>query len=578
MEFDSLSKYLKRLILISLLISLLPWTGLTLATDVAAAVSLSQAERKWLAEHPEIVLVTQARSYPFEFFDDSGTYRGVAADYIALLEQRLGMRFKVLRAENPAQLQAYIKSGAVDIVAATARTSVPAQSMQVARPHIVFPGVIVAGDKYPDLASLTGKKVAVVKGRQWGHFIGANSPQLQITSMSDVATALEAISEGKVTALVSDMATASYYIHREGMTDINIVGRVEKDLELGIATRKDWPELNRIMEKVLAGISDEEHEAISRQWIHLKAPTLIMGKTFWTLLFSGLATVLLTFLGFILWNRSLRQQVAARTRNLKKELEWRTAAEMEIQEAYEQLNRSHNELKETQLQLIRAAKMESIGSLAAGVAHEVKNPLMQIRLGLDYVRDELVLDQTCQDVVQDMETAVSCADSVINSLLDFSREKKLSRELCSLNKVIEDSLTLVRHILSQNGVQVHLQLQGQLPKILLDENKIHQVFINLVHNAVQAMPRNGTLQISTYQSGSPGKKVLVAEIADSGPGIGKEDMDKIFDPFYTTKPVGKGSGLGLYVCRNILDLHGAEIELSNRDNGGLCITIIFKTD
>jgi signal transduction histidine kinase len=578
MEFVSLSRDLKRLILISLLISLLSWTGLTLATDVAAAVSLSQAERKWLAEHPEIVLATQAWSYPFEFFDDSGTYRGVAADYIALLEQRLGMRFKVLRAETPAQWQAYIKSGAVDIVAATARTSVPALSMQVARPHIVFPGVIVAGDKYPDLASLTGKKVAVIKGQQWGRFIDANAPQLQLTSMSDVATALEAISEGKVAALVSDMATASYYIHREGMTDINIVGRVEKDLELGIATRKDWPELNRIMEKVLAGISDEEHEAISRQWIHLKAPILIMGKTFWTLIFSGLATVLLTFLGFILWNRSLRQQVAARTRNLKQELEWRTAAEMEIQEAYEQLNRSHTELKETQLQLIRAAKMESIGSLAAGVAHEVKNPLMQIRLGLDYVRAELVLDRNCQAVVQDMENAVRCADSVINSLLDFSRENQLSLKLCRLNTVIEDSLTLVRHILSQNGIQVHLRLQDQLPKILLDENKIHQVFINLVHNAVQAMPRNGTLQISTYQSGPPGKKVLVAEVADSGPGIGKEDMGKIFDPFYTTKPVGKGSGLGLYVCRNILDLHGAEIELSNRNQGGLCVKVTFKTD
>ncbi|MCF6239285.1 MAG: transporter substrate-binding domain-containing protein [Candidatus Marinimicrobia bacterium] len=203
-------------------------------------------------------------------------------------------------------------------------------SLQVARPHIVFPGVIVAGDEYPDLASLTGKKVAVVNGRQWGPFISAQSPHFQIVSMPDLVTALEAISAGKVNALVSDMATASYYIHREGMTDINIVGRVDKDLELGIATRKDWPELNRIMEKVLAGISNEEQKATSRKWIHLKAPTLIMGKTFWTLLFSSLATVLLMFLGFILWNRSLRRQVAARTKNLKQELEWRTAAEMEI--------------------------------------------------------------------------------------------------------------------------------------------------------------------------------------------------------------------------------------------------------
>lgn len=544
----------------------------------APGVSLTQAEQEWLDTHPEIVLAPQAWYYPFEFFDDKGTYRGVAADYIALLEQRLGIRFKIRRIETPEQWQSEISAGSIDLVAAAPQDYPPVTGMRFTQPHIVLPGVIVSGEEYPNLDSLSGKQIAVVRGQQWGRFLAGSQAGIQVVPVQDTVTALESITEGKVNALLSDVATASYYIHREGMTDIRIVGSVEQNLELGIATRKDWPELNRIMEKALAGISAAERKKISRQWIHLKVPSLVLGRAFWLKLSPGLAAVLLAFLGFILWTRSLRRQVAQRTHTLKQELQWRTAAEMELQEAHKRLIQSHKELKETQLQLVRAAKMESVGSLAAGIAHEVKNPLTQIKLGLDYVRDEFARDRLGQDVVQDMEAAVGRADSVINSLLDFSRESKLFKSKSNLNAVIAHSLHLVRHELTQNGIQVVQELQEPLPELLLDENKMHQVFINLFLNAVQAMPQRGTLRIATSYSDSAGRKTLAAEVQDSGPGIGKETMGKIFDPFYTTKPVGKGTGLGLYVTKNILDLHGAEIELDNREGGGLSIKILFHPE
>lgn len=567
-----------QIVVVLLLIGLLAGVRLTLLPNETTTAVLSSSERIWLDQHPEIVLAPQAWFYPFEFFDDSGIYRGVAADYIALLEQRLGFKFKILKTQNLAEWQAAAKDGKVDVLAAARPVTAPAAWMQVMRPHIVFPGVIVANEGYQDLSTLADQKVAVIAGQQWGTFLAANASRIQVVSVPDPATALEEIAGGRVRAMVSDIATVSYYIHREGMTEIRVVGQLDQDLKLGIATRRDWPELTSIMTKALAGISDEERAAISRQWIHLKAPALILGRNFWTIVTATLATVLLVFLGFLFWNRSLRRQVATRTRNLKQELEWRTAAEMEIQEAYEQLSLSHDELKETQLQLIRAAKMESVGSLAAGVAHEVKNPLMQMRLGLDYLKVELQGDATCQEVVRDMENAVRRADSVVNSLLDFSRENELSRDFHSLNSLIEESLQLVRHVITQKAVQVELRLQDHLPKIFLDENKIHQVFINLIHNAVQAVPRNGRLQIATSLAGWPGEKTVIAEVNDSGPGISAQNMNKVFDPFYTTKPVGEGTGLGLYVVRNILELHEAQIELSNSVEGGLSVRVCFNID
>ena len=258
-----------------------------------------------------------------------------------------------------------------------------------------------------------------------------------------------------------------------------------------------------------------------------------------------------------------------------------------LQETHRNLLRSHEELKNAQLKLIQTAKLESIGRLAAGVAHEVKNPLAVIQLGIDYLNQtaKATANRDYTETVQDMEDAVRRADAVIKGLLDFSRSEQLSLSLLDLNSVIEESLLLVKHEFTRNHIALEKHLAEPLPQVELDRNKIKQVFINVFMNAIHAIGNNGDLSVRTFirrpavaadagQAAAGGN--IVVEIEDTGTGIPDDKLDKLFDPFFTTKPVGTGTGLGLSVSRNIIELHRATIKIANRK--GICgasVTISF---
>jgi signal transduction histidine kinase len=252
-----------------------------------------------------------------------------------------------------------------------------------------------------------------------------------------------------------------------------------------------------------------------------------------------------------------------------------------------------NDLKSAQLQLIHAEKLESIGRLAAGVAHEVKNPLAVIQLGIDYLSQTLKGNKDVTETVGDMDDAVKRADTVIKGLLEFSRPTELEIKTININKVLEESLLLVKYELSKNNISLDKQLENELPDIELDRNKMKQVFINIFMNAVHAMGKDGTLTARTYSNQlskdlynlhcmntkhfKVGDRVVIVAIEDTGTGIPEDKIDKLFEPFFTTKPTGIGTGLGLSVTRNIIDLHKAVINIMNRKAGGASVSIIFKT-
>ncbi|MGD0017537.1 MAG: ATP-binding protein [Verrucomicrobiia bacterium] len=257
-----------------------------------------------------------------------------------------------------------------------------------------------------------------------------------------------------------------------------------------------------------------------------------------------------------------------------------------LKETHQRLLQAHEDLKNAQMKLIQTAKLESIGRLAAGVAHEVKNPLAVIQLGIDYLtcaaRDAANRDSL--ETIEEMADAVHRADAVIKGLLNFSRSEQLALVPADVNSVIEESLLLVKHELSKNRIRLETSLAEQLPKVDLDRNKIKQVFINVFMNAVQAMGDNGNLSVKTFiqpaSTDTAGKPVaresVVVSIEDTGTGLPVDKLDKLFEPFFTTKAAGSGTGLGLSVSRNIVELHGGTIRIANRSEvRGVAVTIAF---
>lgn len=275
--------------------------------------------------------------------------------------------------------------------------------------------------------------------------------------------------------------------------------------------------------------------------------------------------------------------------------------QVKSREQLERLNRhlveTNQELQQTQMQLIQAEKLESIGRLAAGVAHEVKNPLALLLLGVDYLSGGLSPDDpNVERILKQMRDAVDRADRIVRGLVDFSSQRSLSREPVQLARVVDEVLLLVKHELTRSSTKVSVRIEKDLPHVFLDMSKFEQVLINLIINAVHAMSGAESKQIKirarsesledvvknqgarTREVFRSGDRVVILEIIDNGHGIAPKDANRLFDPFFTTKPTGLGTGLGLSVARRIVELHGGELLLINREKeSGAVARLILPT-
>ncbi len=271
-----------------------------------------------------------------------------------------------------------------------------------------------------------------------------------------------------------------------------------------------------------------------------------------------------------------------------------TEKEKNLRRALADLKQLHQHLKSTQLQLVEAEKMKSVGRLAAGVAHEVKNPLAVISMANEYLTKHLSGGRpSITAALDEIAQAVNRANDVILELLDFTSPRKIKRRNEKLGAVIDGALLLVRHNMENNHIKLACAVAPDLPPIPLDKNKMEQAFVNLFLNAIHAMQDGGSLTVrasirelsgvgsnvgsSKTESFRVGDRLVQVDIEDTGKGIPPEDLGKIFDPFYTTNPTGTGTGLGLTVTRHIVDMHHGVIEISNREGGGARVTILLPT-
>jgi len=267
-------------------------------------------------------------------------------------------------------------------------------------------------------------------------------------------------------------------------------------------------------------------------------------------------------------------------------------SEASLKAALQKLKTANEELQTTQLQLIQAAKLESVGTLAAGVAHEVKNPLQTILMGLDYLINNLSDGNgNTTLVLSDMRDAVTRANVIIRELLQLSAATEFKLKEEDLNGLVERSLWLINGEVVAAQINVVRKLGAELPTVMLDHSKMEQVLINLFINALQAMSQGGVLTVTTHHRRfgedlnlagpafaqfKAGDRVVIAEVQDTGEGIPEDHLPRIFDPFFTTKPTGVGTGLGLSVVKKIMDLHGGAIDIRNAPLGGVVVTLMLR--
>jgi two-component system, NtrC family, sensor kinase len=227
----------------------------------------------------------------------------------------------------------------------------------------------------------------------------------------------------------------------------------------------------------------------------------------------------------------------------------------ELEKSHRELQISHSELEQAHKHLFRTEKLASIGQLAAGVAHEINNPLGTITIYAHLLQKGMETDDPRREDISLIISEASRAKDIVQGLLSFARETKLRTGPMNINDIITDVLGLVVNQSLFHNITIKESLYQDLPTIVADETQIKQVFLNIILNAAQAMEGNGELTITTTQEGNQVK----VRIADTGPGIPPEIMGKLFSPFFTTKE--KGTGLGLAIVYGIIERHLGKVDV-----------------
>ncbi len=223
---------------------------------------------------------------------------------------------------------------------------------------------------------------------------------------------------------------------------------------------------------------------------------------------------------------------------------------------------------------IQDNKLQLLGKLSANLLHEIRNPLSAIKLNLDYLN--MLQEEMTEEI---KESVFACRDAVermeylVNSLLDFSRKSQADYEIGDINQITENALEILHGAIQKRNIDVEKYLDLSLPNFHFNRNKILQVFINLISNAIEAVGKNGVVKIHSLIETNGEKEYLVWIIQDNGVGIEKHNQEKIFTDFYTSKQ--NGIGLGLSVCKSILDEHEAKIILNSEHGCGTQFKLIF---
>jgi len=254
-------------------------------------------------------------------------------------------------------------------------------------------------------------------------------------------------------------------------------------------------------------------------------------------------------------------------------------------ELFEQLQRAYEELRQKSEALIQQEKMSAIGTLAAGVAHELNNPLTAVVGFAQLIAEKLRTnrptnwsDTDYERVMQALENLVHGAHrsrDIVGSLLRFARASRPdARSLIDLNQVLRDAFVFTEHLLLRNGITLEKHLAPDLPPVWGNAARLQHVFTNLLINAQQATPSGGVVRVITERSEEP--KGVWTYVEDTGEGIAPEELDMIFEPFYTRKQ--EGTGLGLSIAKQIVEEHGGEIRVSSEPGKGARFSVFLPAD
>jgi len=518
----------------------------TLAAPCLAAdstLSLTEAELAFLQKHPVIHIGVDPKFVPFEFIDENGNYKGITADYLALISERTGLHFEVVKGLTWPEAYDMALKGAIDALSAVGKTSEREEHFLLSEPYYYFKRVIVTRDADTSISSmedLEGMTVAVQRNSSHHSYL-LSYPKINLSLYDSVEAALTAVATGTEKALLGNLATTSYLIRTNGLTNLRFVSfEAEKQQALYFAARKDWPELVSIFNKAMNAITDSEKLAISSKWIELDTDFDYSSLIRILLMIGGVIAVIfgISFFWIV---------------QLQKEIRRRKQIQLDLEKAKHEADEA-NRFK---------------SSFMARMSHEIRTPLNAIT-GMSYLLKKTEITLTQSMYIDRITQAANNMLSIVNDILDFSKIEagKVELEITSfsMDQVIQDVVNIISHKIDEQKIGFRLIKDPHVPNWLLgDPKRIEQVLLNVLNNAVK-FTTVGEVSLEICLISRENDRYHISfTIKDTGIGMTQEQIDKLFNPFEQgdssiNRRFG-GSGLGLSIVKDIVKMMDGEVEV-----------------
>lgn len=510
------------------------------------SLHLTKEEKQWLRKHPVIRVGIDHNSPPIESVDETGQYSGISASYLKLLEKRLGVHFEIDYSRRLwSDSLDGIRTKEIDMLSCAAVTEKRQKDLIFSHPYLKQSIVIVANSDVGyvnDLNGLNGKKVAVVRSYASEEFLRAYHPKIIPVVVNTSLEALQKVTSGEAYACVEGLGVVSYLIERYNLKHLKVVGETPYRYELSFAFRNDWGVLASISDKVLDSITSSEYQEIHDRWIVMESQG---DRINYPLVWGVVAFIVILFILIAYKNRRLDVLVRRRTDELEA---FNQRLQDEIDKAVEK-NRTQEKI------LMQQAKMAEIGSMVESIAHQWRQPLnilglsmTKLSLGCGFGKIE-----DTEKTIEIVEHQIQYMSQTIDDFRNFFKQDRVQSKV-NINHIIGEVETLLGPLLMRKKITFLRDIDPAIT-VLVYPNELKQVLINIVNNGREAIEQSKNKERKIHITCENNDRFCTISIEDSGGGVPLPIIDKIFDPYFTTKFESQGTGIGLYMAKMIVEKH-----------------------
>ena len=528
--------------------------------DSLSNYSFSEREKKYIEEKDNIKMCVLPDSMPYGDIKD-GKLTGAISDYMALIEKKIGKSLSLIPTSSWAESLEFAENRKCDILSSLAWTKQREDHFNFTKPYIEIPYVLLTknGTSFiNNLSSLKNKKISVIDSYTIIDLLQSKYKDIEFVKVKNIDEGLEKVLKGETFGHIDAMSAAWYKLQTKYLTQIAVSAKLDEVTQLSIAIRNDDEVLSSIFQKAVLSIDDLTKDEIINKWISVEYKKEFDSSILWK-------SLLIIFIGFLALlyrqkllkrlNISLKEKVEEKTKELR---EINNNLELRIKKEVEE------NLKKDRL-LSQQQKMVSMGQMIENIAHQWRQPLSLITTGISGIKlKKQINDLDNEFLDKTLDSILNTSKYLSNTIDDFRYFFKPQKEKNDfyLEKCCEKTVDLINPNFLNKDIQIIYKIENI--KILGYETELIQVLINILNNSKDALTsienENKLIFIDVFKENDK----AIIEIKDNAGGIDENIINKIFEPYFTTKHQSQGTGIGLFMCQEIIYKHmNGKISISN---------------